>query len=94
MTMPPEEWVTLVSEPECLRSMSHGELKALRCRMRQERQSIHSEAISHGPSEDLCRRLNELEMLERLVARAAERRERTGGMRQMLTAIRRAAPLL
>lgn len=87
---PQENWVAAHLHPDALREMSRQEIKRLRDRLRDERRAIQTETITGGPTGDLCRRMNELEVLEKAVERCMHDAPPRGGMRGVFTSFRRA----
>lgn len=86
---PQENWVAAHLHPDALREMSRQEIKRLRDRLRDERRAIQTETITGGPTGDLCRRMNELEVLERPWSVACTT-PGVGRMRGVFTSFRRA----
>ncbi|MCB0882924.1 MAG: hypothetical protein KDC33_12015 [Thermoleophilia bacterium] len=87
---PQENWVAAHLHPDALRDMSRQEMKRLRDRLREERRAIQTETITGGPTGELCRRMNELETLEKAIERSLHLAPARGGMLGVFTSFRRA----
>lgn len=74
-----------------MRTLSPHDLRVLRARLRREREVIHEEAISRGATDELCRRMNDLERAEATLTRLRlqPRPARPRPVWQMLAALRR-----
>ncbi len=83
--------VIAAAHPQYLRTLAPGELRTLRGVLRRERQRVCAEAISSGPTDDLCVRMNRLEALEEEIARIERAAPRRPGVRQVFTSFLRGA---
>lgn len=74
--------VIVAADPDHLRTLAPGDLRALRSVLRRERQQVCAEAIASGPTDELCRRMNRLEALEEQIARLQRAAPRRPGVRR------------
>lgn len=74
-TSPDADGASVPLDGAHLDDLSNGDIRAFRARLRRERDEIQAAAISGGPTQNLCERMNALAEKEHLLARA-ERRQR------------------